>query len=249
MNILNLGCGNKTSSSPHVTNIDWSIYHKIKQSALLRKIALPILDSGRKAYYNSLPDNIIAHDLRKGIPSETNSVDVVYHSHIFEHIPKNNAIPFLKEIFRVLKPGGIHRIVIPDMEILCTELIEHIQVCDEQHDLTNDELAKHNNFVDNIIGQCLQEESTGTGRQSHIRRILENLIFGNAKKRGHTHLWMYDRINLELLLRQTGFTNIKKFEYNNSDIREWNDYVLDMDNDGTQYKKRSLFLEATKPFN
>jgi SAM-dependent methyltransferase len=249
MKILNLGCGNKTSSSPHVKNIDWSIYHKIKQSILLRKMVPPILDSGRRAYYNSLPDNIIAHDLRKGIPSETNSVDVVYHSHIFEHIPKNNALPFLRDIYRVLKKGGIQRIVIPDMEILCNELIEHIKFCDKQNYLTNHELAKHDNFIDNIIGQCMQEESTGTGRQKKIRRIIENLIFGNAKKRGHTHLWMYDRINLELLLRQTGFVNIKKFAFNNSDIRKWNEYGLDRNEDGTQHKKRSLFLEATKPNN
>jgi SAM-dependent methyltransferase len=246
MKILNLGCGNKTSSADEVINIDWSIYHKIRKSSLLRLVALPILDSGRRAYYDSLPNNIIAHDLRKGIPNASNSVDVVYHSHIFEHIPKHYALPFLKEIHRVLKKGGIQRLVIPDMEILCNELIQHIAFCDAQNDLTNDELEKHDNFIDNIIGQCLQEESSGTGRQSKLRRIIENLIFGSAKKRGHTHLWMYDRVNLELLLRQVGFVNIKTFGYNESDIKKWNEYGLDSNEDGTQYKKRSLFIEATK---
>ena len=247
MKVLNLGCGNKTSNAAEVVNIDWSIYHKIKKSALLRMIALPILDSNRRAYYDSLPTNILAHDLRKGIPAEAASADVVYHSHIFEHIPKHYALSFLEEIYRVLKPGGIQRIVIPDMEILCNELIEHIKFCDTQNDLTNEELAKHDNYIDNIIGQCLQEESTGTGRQSKFRRTVENMVFGNAKKRGHTHLWMYDRINLELLLRRAGFVNIKKFAYNESDIEKWNDFGLDSNEDGTQYKKRSLFLEATKP--
>ena len=247
MKILNLGCGNKTSSSPHVKNIDWSVYHKIRRNIILRKIVPKMFDSGRKAYYNSLPDNIIAHDLRKGIPCESNSVDVVYHSHIFEHISKKYALPFLKEVFRVLKKGGIQRIVIPDMEILCHELINHIELCDRQKHLSYAELEKHDNFIDNIIGQCLQEESTGTARQATFRRLIENLFFGNAKKRGHTHLWMYDRISLELLLRKAGFVNVKKFDFDNSEIRHWNQYGLDSNDDGTQYKKRSLFLEATKP--
>ena len=54
----------------------------------------------------------MVHDLSKGIPFDDNSVDVVYHSHLLEHIDRKNVPTFLKEIRRVLKPRGIHRIVV-----------------------------------------------------------------------------------------------------------------------------------------
>ena len=131
MKVLNLGCGDKTSNSSEVINIDWSIYHRIKCNSLLQIIALPFFDKNRKKYCNSLPENIMVHNLKKGIPFENNSIDVVYHSHVFEHIPKQHAEKFQKEVIRVLKPGGIQRIVIPDMEILCLELIKHLAKCNE----------------------------------------------------------------------------------------------------------------------
>jgi len=242
MKILNLGCGDKTSKSREVINIDWSIYHRIKCNNLLKFIALPFFDENRKKYYNSLPENIMVHNLKKGIPFANNSIDVVYHSHVFEHISKQHAEKFQKEIFRVLKVGGIKRIVIPDMEILCSELINHLVQCDEnEHENKN-----HDNYIDNIIGQCVQENSVGTTRQLRLQRILEKLVLGSAKKRGQTHQWMYDRINLKLLLIKSGFSNIRNLNYNVSDIKNWNNYGLDMNKDKSVYKKRSLYMECTK---
>ena len=242
MKILNLGCGNKTSDSNDVINIDWSIYHKIKNNRVLQFIALPFFDKDRKHYYNSLPENIVAHNLKKGIPFKNNSVDVVYHSHVFEHLPKEHAKKFMAEVKRVLKPGGIQRIVIPDMETLCQELIDHLAICD----VNEEEYPLHENFIDNIIGQCVQEESVGTTKQSKLQATLEKIILGSAKKRGQTHQWMYDRISLKLLLKECGFTNIKALHFNESDIKNWNSYGLDLNGDKTVYKKRSLFMEAKK---
>jgi ubiquinone/menaquinone biosynthesis C-methylase UbiE len=45
------------------------------------------------------------------LPFESNSFDMVYSSHVFEHIPDRNKA--LSEIHRVLKPGGIHFCVVP----------------------------------------------------------------------------------------------------------------------------------------
>lgn len=39
--------------------------------------------------------------------------DVVYHSHSLAHLSKGDAIEFLKECKRVLKVGGVLRIVVP----------------------------------------------------------------------------------------------------------------------------------------
>ena len=66
--------------------------------------------------FNSTGPGVIALNLNKGIPLEDNSFDVVYHSHLLEHFPKSYAPVFLKECHRVLKNGGIIRVVVPDLE-------------------------------------------------------------------------------------------------------------------------------------
>jgi predicted SAM-dependent methyltransferase len=59
---------------------------------------------------------VIAHNLLKGVPFDADSFEVVYHSHVLEHFPKAEALSFIKECYRVLKPGGIIRIAVPDLE-------------------------------------------------------------------------------------------------------------------------------------
>lgn len=66
-------------------------------------------------FYETGP-GVIAHNLTKRLPFSDNSYDVVYHSHVLEHFSKRGAPVFLKECMRVLKPGGIIRVVVPDLE-------------------------------------------------------------------------------------------------------------------------------------
>jgi predicted SAM-dependent methyltransferase len=74
--------------------------------------------------------DVFVYDLNRGIPFPDNSFDVVYHSHILEHFPKSQAMFFVTECFRVLKPQGILRIAVPDLEqivktyLLCLEKVE-----------------------------------------------------------------------------------------------------------------------------
>ncbi|MGQ0810074.1 MAG: class I SAM-dependent methyltransferase [Nitrospiraceae bacterium] len=86
MKCLNLGCGPRFH--PAWTNIDT----------------------------RSNSPHVLAHDCRDGIPFPEHSFDVVYHSHILEHFPKIEALRFLKECFRVARPGGIIRVAVPDLE-------------------------------------------------------------------------------------------------------------------------------------
>lgn len=59
-----------------------------------------------------------AHNCRGGIPFPDHSFEVVYHSHALEHFQKKEALGFLRECFRILKPGGIIRVAVPDLECL-----------------------------------------------------------------------------------------------------------------------------------
>lgn len=65
---------------------------------------------------HSTHPEVIASDLRKGIPFDKETFDVVYHSHIIEHFSKEEAPIFLSECYRVLKQGSVLRIVYPDLE-------------------------------------------------------------------------------------------------------------------------------------
>jgi SAM-dependent methyltransferase len=86
MNYLNLGCGSRFHP-------DWS-----------------------NVNFTSTGQGVIAHNLNQDIPFPDISLDVVYHSHILEHFSKSQAPIFLLQCYRVLKPHGIIRIVIPDLE-------------------------------------------------------------------------------------------------------------------------------------
>lgn len=67
MKYLNLGCGHRFHSS--WTNIN----------------------------FISTDENVIACDLKKGIPFPEKSFDVVYHSHMLEHLSKAESELFINE--------------------------------------------------------------------------------------------------------------------------------------------------------
>lgn len=52
---------------------------------------------------------------KEHLPFEDNSVDVVFHEDFIEHIDQRSQWLFLAEVFRVLKPGSIHRVNTPDL--------------------------------------------------------------------------------------------------------------------------------------
>lgn len=57
-----------------------------------------------------------AHDLRRGLPFADASCALVYHSHVLEHFTPEQAHTFIAECWRVLEPGGIVRVAVPDLE-------------------------------------------------------------------------------------------------------------------------------------
>jgi predicted SAM-dependent methyltransferase len=93
---LNLGCG--ITWHPDWTNVD----------------------------FVSTGEDVMAHNLLKGIPFNDASFEVVYHSHVLEHMPKNYAENFTRECYRVLKPGGIIRVVIPDLEQIALNYVRYL---------------------------------------------------------------------------------------------------------------------------
>lgn len=184
----------------------------------------------------------MAHDLAKGIPFTADSVDVVYHSHMFEHLDRDVAETFLMEVKRVLKRGGIHRIVVPDFEKACKSYLSHIASCEVNPDKADD----HDSYIATLIEQSVRREADGTSHQRALRRFIENRILGDARQRGETHQWMYDRINLKKKLMAAGYTEVYVQDFRTSIIPDWAAYRLDVDKNGHQIQPGSLYVEAVK---
>jgi SAM-dependent methyltransferase len=51
------------------------------------------------------------------LPVETDSAELLYSSHTLEHIPDGAAFNLLREAHRVLKPGGVIRLTMPDIDL------------------------------------------------------------------------------------------------------------------------------------
>ncbi len=103
MKLLNLGCG--------------GVYHK----------------DWINIDFVSRNENVKSHNLLKGIPLDSNSMDVVYHSHVLEHFSKFDGKQFIKECHRVLKKGGIIRIAVPDYERIVKEYISNLELALENN--------------------------------------------------------------------------------------------------------------------
>ncbi len=240
MVILNLGCGSRTSA--HCINVDWSPYLRLKRNPFGSKLAPLLLRGERGERFRALDETILVHDLRRPLPMGDASVDAVYHSHVLEHLDRNLTAPFLAEVWRVLRRGGIQRIVVPDLEACCRRYLDHFDLC-----LTNPDMAiEHDRYIGDIIEQMVRREAVGSSKQPPARRFLENLLLGDARRRGETHQWMYDRVNLSVLLSDVGFREITFLDYKTSAIPGWHEIRLDELEDGGEHIAGSLYVEAVK---
>jgi predicted SAM-dependent methyltransferase len=58
----------------------------------------------------------IVADVRAGLPLETDSIDYIVSIHALPELPYTDLVPALAELRRVLKPGGVLRLALPDLE-------------------------------------------------------------------------------------------------------------------------------------
>jgi len=141
---LNLGCGSRINRK--WTNVD---FH-----------------SGSK--------DVLAFDLKKGIPFEKETFDVVYHSHLIEHFSKKEATFFLSECHRVLKHEGVLRIAYPDLEQIVLNyirLLEHLK--QNKHEFTDD----YDWIMLELFDQTVRNTSGGEMAEYFIKESLPNQEF------------------------------------------------------------------------
>jgi SAM-dependent methyltransferase len=241
--MLNLACG--TRMHREWNNLDFSPYARLARRPVLAWMLKTsgFLSPERRGRLDEVDPEIISWDLRKGIPFPSETFDVVYHSHFLEHIDRENALGLLQQCHRVLKTGGILRVVVPDLEWLVNEYVSSLQHRKQKNDTAIDE---HQNAIAALFDQMVRREPSGTIQQRPAVRFVERLIRGDAERAGELHRWMYDQFSLRDLLYKGGFGSIQRHFANSSSIPGWSGFYLDNNTDGSAYKPESLYMEGVK---
>jgi SAM-dependent methyltransferase len=110
---MNLGCG--LSVAPGWINIDNSPNARLSKYPLLRRTLRKLGVLSEHHYAVNWSKSIEIHDLKKKLPFADSSIDYAYTSHFLEHLSAGDAERLIHEVFRVLKPGGVARVVVPDL--------------------------------------------------------------------------------------------------------------------------------------
>ena len=194
---VNLGCG--PFAPPGWLNVDgswnaWFTHHKYLRRAL--ELVGVINASNQGADWQVSP---LVHDLSKPLPFADNSVSAIYASHVLEHLYRNRAMALLSECKRVLKPGGILRLVVPDLHAMVVEY-----------------LNSKNNGSSKSAADNLNEKLAF--RPPAPRAGIGFVRFYHLWKDFHSHKWMYDSESLSICLESAGFHQVAQMELNKSAI-------------------------------
>lgn len=186
MRKINLGCGPQIVEG--WVNVDYSFGAKMAKIPLFSPI-----NRALKIFTMEWDKRIFLHDLRKPFPWPDASADMVYSSHTLEHFSREEGLNFLKESYRILKPGGIIRIVVPDLAVTV------------EHYVTGKTRADH--FVEGL-GVLY------TPGRSAIKRLLAPLV-------EYPHKCHYDAPTLIAILNEIGFqaTSMGPFQSRIDDIK------------------------------
>lgn len=91
-------------------------------------------------------------NLLEKLPVKQETAELVYSSHFIEHIPYSKVKDFLNETLRILKPGGVLRVVLPDLEEMASNYVTLRK---------QGEHKKANFLVLEMIDQCVRNETGG----------------------------------------------------------------------------------------
>jgi predicted SAM-dependent methyltransferase len=125
-------------------------------------------------------------DLRNPLPYKKNSVDYIFNEHFIEHLTVEEAQVVIKDLMRVLKPGGVLRIAMPNLA----------------------------ETVDDYLNLPIKDDPViKRFKLTYIKTRAERI---NIAFREWGHKWLYDAEELKRRLREAGCKNIKQCQLRKS---------------------------------
>lgn len=155
----------------------------------------PYLNLVFKFNKEKFPKEIKYGNIVKNKLCDDNLADNIYCSHVLEHVSLYDGKKILKNIYNMLKPNGVLRIIVPSLE---------------------SRINRYNKSKD--ADQFM--ESLGCVNKNENSSIFKKIrfLFGGAR-----HKWMYDKNSLLKELKLSGFQNIRLCEFGDSGLNIFNE--------------------------
>jgi predicted SAM-dependent methyltransferase len=132
-------------------------------------------------------------DVTKGIPLARNSITGIFTEHCLEHLTFSECVTLMKEFYKILEPYGVVRIVVPDGELYL-----------DLYQKAKRGLSVSFPYIDEVGARDFDEDS----KYGFTPMMAVNRIF-----REYGHLFIYDQMTLENLLKNTGFREIQRVQF------------------------------------
>ncbi|MEB3120713.1 MAG: methyltransferase domain-containing protein [Snowella sp.] len=144
MKLVNIGCGS-------VFHPDW--------------VNLDVLPQAKE---------VQLYDIRDTLPFSSQEIDACYSSHVLEHLTREQAKSFLVDCDRILKPGGIIRIVVPDLEMIARTYLQCLE------EVASGKLSAESNYdwmILELLDQGIREFPGGEMGEFMLNPQLSNQEF------------------------------------------------------------------------
>ena len=212
------------------------------------------INLGAGPYWHKDGWHVLDHKLSKPEPGKvngdiskinlpSNSCDVAFSSHVIEHIPHLKIQKVFTEINRVLKKDGVLRILVPDME----------------------KFAKAYAIKDKSFFKIAKKENHSLRQDLGYGGMLANIIVAPGQDTvlmdrelksfvgGYAHIYGYDFKMLQIILKKTGYYQIKKKNFCQSKIKDLREPLHVMGKparyynlNNEYYKKKNLIHKYSK---
>ncbi len=135
--------------------------------------------------YPRYPRNVEYGNIIEGLPIASGTLEAVYCSHVLEHLALDEFQVTIRNVFSYLLPGGIFRMVLPDLEYLAKAYVA---------DPGSEAASRF------MVNGCLGVRRQPRGFSGALR-----LGFGRSR-----HLWMWDYKGIAQELAGAGFVQIRR---------------------------------------
>jgi SAM-dependent methyltransferase len=146
--------------------------------------------------FGRFPVGVHVGDIVHGLPVNDGGVRLLYCSHVLEHLSLGDLRRALANCHRMLRPGGVFRLVLPDLEFLISEYVRSTSP------------SRAETFIRSTLMGIEQ-------RDRSVRGLLECFL-GNSR-----HLWLWDYSGLAHELASIGFQRIRRASLGDSPHSEF----------------------------